>query len=54
MPCIIGMTTGLSRTAAQAKETQLANQFGCQSHHGGNDPDRPSSWAVYGFEHSNY
>lgn len=46
--------SGLSRTAAQRLETQLATQYGCQSHHGGNDPESPSSWAVYGFDHSGY
>lgn len=68
MPCIIGMTTdlsrrkaewereyrflrnwrvfqsGLSRAQAQALETQLAAQYGCDSHHAGNAPDIPSSW----------
>jgi hypothetical protein len=40
----------LRREKAQAIETHLANQHGCQAHHGGNDPDSPW-WFVYYFEY---
>ena len=44
-----------SRERAQEEETKLARHHGCQSHHGGNDPNNSNSqWWVYGFNHDNY
>lgn len=43
----------LSKAQAQAEETRLAGQYGCEAHAGGDDPDVPGlSWYVYGFNHN--
>ena len=42
---------GLTRKQAQDLETRVANNHGCESSHGGNDPDEPSKWCVYHFEY---
>ena len=40
-----------SRKEAQKEEDRLAVQRGCDSHHGGDDPDDPfATWYVYYFE----
>lgn len=39
------------RKTAQAVEDRLAQQHGCQAHHGGRDPDIPNGWWIYGFNH---
>jgi len=40
----------MSRQKAQNMETQLAKQYRCEAHPGGDEPDNPStSWYVYYF-----
>ena len=39
-----------SKTEAQAKETQLAKKYGCESHHGGEGKEN-DKWYVYYFKH---
>jgi len=42
----------VSKTEAQKKETELANQYGCESHPGGDDPDsQGASWYIYAFNY---
>lgn len=40
----------LSRDEAQAMENRLAEEYGCDAHHGGDDPYSPW-WFVYYFEY---
>ena len=42
--------THYSKSAAQARETVLAKQHGCESHAGGGGPEK-ATWHVYYFEH---
>ena len=39
-----------SKSAAQLRETQLAEHYGCEYHPGG-DGDEHATWYVYYFEH---
>ena len=40
-----------SKEAAQKKETELAEDRGCEAHPGGREPDDPSAkWYVYSFD----
>lgn len=42
----------LGRKEAQAWETKLAAEQGCQAHPGGDEPDNPNAkWYVYRFEY---
>lgn len=44
-----------SKALAQAKENELARQYGCDSAPGGDDPANPfAQWWVYGFNHDGY
>jgi hypothetical protein len=41
-----------TKEKAQAQETRLAREFGCENAPGGDDPDDPTTqWWVYGFNH---
>lgn len=39
-----------TKTAAQAAETRLAAQHGCEAHPGGDGPEN-ADWAVYKFDY---
>ncbi len=40
----------LTKEEAQAKETELANKYGCVASPGGPDPATPKAWHVYYFK----
>ena len=41
-----------NRKVAQTVESMLASLHGCDSHHGGREPDNPSAkWYVYRFDY---
>lgn len=41
-----------SKDEAQKKETELAKEYACESHPGGDDPDKQDAlWYIYGFNY---